>query len=675
MGSAAESVGGLEVALSHAARLLETDVALAAEQAAEILKVVPGHPTATLIAGIAARRQGDAAGAVAFLEPLAASQPRAPAAHCELGLAYGDLGRGEDAIAALRRALALKPDLVDAWRALGDHLTAVGDRDAADAAYLSQIRAAAREPRLLAPAAALVEGRIAVAEAQLREHLREFPTDVAAIRMLAEVAGRLGRYGDAEQLLRRCLELAPGFLPARQNLAMVLLRQQRAPDALEVARSLMERDPANPGSRNLMAAIQSQLGEYEESIRLYRSVLDQYPRQPKVWMSYGHGLRTAGRTAEAIDAYRKATSIAPQLGEVWWSLANLKTFRFETADVETMKQQLARDDIAPEDRFHLRFALGKALEDAGEYRASFEHYAEGNRLRREAIRYDADETTRLVQRSRSLFTPEFLDARRGCGCPRPDPIFIVGLPRAGSTLIEQILSSHPQVEGTMELPDVVALVRELTAVDGGRGERSRYPGVLEGLEPDRLRELGERYLERTRVQRKTDAPFFIDKLPNNWQHVGLIHLMLPDAKIIDARRHPLSCGFSVFKQHFARGQNFSYRLEDIGRFYRDYVELMAHFDAVTPGRVHRVHYEAMVADTETEVRRLLDYCGLPFEPACLRFHENERAVRTPSAEQVRQPIYRESLEQWRHYEPWLGPLAEALGPVLAAYPAVPEFRS
>jgi tetratricopeptide (TPR) repeat protein len=677
MNQAAEIVSDLQVALSHAVRLLDSEPALAAEQADEILRVVPGHPMAQLIAGIAARRLGNAARSLALLEPLAATQPKAPAVHCELGLTYGDLGRGEDAIAALRRALALKPDLADAWRALGDHLIAIGDTTGADSAYLQQIKASTRDPRLLAPAVALQENRIADAEGLLREHLKQHPTDVAALRMLAEVAGRLGRYTDAETLLKRCLELAPSFTAARHNLAIVHTRQNRAVEALAEARHLLENEPRNPGYRALMAAIQSQLGEYGECIRLYEGVLGDYPRQPKVWMSYGHGLKTAGRTGEAIAAYRKATAIAPQLGEAWWSLANLKTFRFEPADLETMRRQLARTDIAQEDRFHLHFALGKALEDAARYEDSFTHYAEANRLRREMIRYEPDHATGLVQRSKALFTPEFVAARAGAGCPARDPIFIVGLPRSGSTLVEQILSSHSQVEGTMELPDIPAMVRAIASGDAkgtaARADRTRYPGVLAELGPDRLRELGEEFLERTRVQRKTGAPLFIDKLPNNWQHVGLIHLMLPNAKIVDARRHPLSCGFSVFKQHFARGQSFSFKLEDIGRYYRDYVELMAHFDAVLPGCVHRVHYEAMVADTEHEVRRLLDYCGLPFEDACLRFHENERAVRTPSAEQVRQPIYTDALEQWRHYEAWLGPLRDALGPVLTEYPAVPAY--
>ncbi len=338
-----------------------------------------------------------------------------------------------------------------------------------------------------------------------------------------------------------------------------------------------------------------------------------------------------------------------------------------------MRAQLERSDLTQEDRFHFHFALGKAAEDAKEYADSFGHYATGNRLRQEAVPYDGDTITENVRRSRALFTPDFFAARRGAGSPAPDPIFIVGLPRSGSTLVEQILSSHSAIEGTMELPDVVGIVKELSGRHR-RSEVSKYPEVLESLEPDALRELGERYLQQTRVQRKTDAPYFIDKLPNNWAHVGLIHLILPNAKIIDARRHPLSCCFSGFKQHFARGQNFTYSLADIGRYYADYVALMAHYDAVLPGRVHRVFYERMVDDTESEVRRLLDYCGLPFEDACLRFYENDRAVRTASSEQVRQPIFRDAVEHWRNYEPWLDPLKAALGPVLDAYPAAPPLQ-
>jgi hypothetical protein len=363
-------------------------------------------------------------------------------------------------------------------------------------------------------------------------------------------------------------------------------------------------------------------------------------------------------------------ALAPQLGEVWWSLANLKTWRFEAADVAAMRAQLARTDLAEDDRFHLEFALGKALEDDGDFAASFGAYARGNAIRKAQLRHSADDTSQQATASRALLDAEFFAARAGWGCPASDPIFIVGLPRSGSTLVEQILASHSAVEGTMELPDILTLVRRMDRppTPGGEG---RYPAALAALTADEARALGEEYLERTRVQRRTERPRFIDKLPNNWLHVGLIRLILPNATIIDARRHPLGCCLSGFKQHFARGQAFSYDLAHIGRYYRDYVALMAHVDAALPGKVHRVIYERMVADTEGEVRRLLAHLGLPFEDACLRFWTNERAVRTASSEQVRQPIFDDALDHWRNFEPWLDPLKAALGDVLDAYPEAP----
>jgi tetratricopeptide (TPR) repeat protein len=666
MSGAQEPVGTLEVALAHAATLLASNPTLAAEQADEVLKVAPGNPVATVILGASHRARGNAPAALAILEPLARAHPGWVSPHYELGLALGLAGRSSDAVAALRRAVALKPEMGDAWRALGDHLTATGDVRSADAAYAQHIKTATRDPRLLAPAAALCDGKIAVAEALLRSHLKRFPTDVVAIRMLAEVAARLGRYRDAEALLARCLELAPGFSAARHNYALVLQRQDRFAEALREVERLLEKDPTDTGGRNLKAALLGRLGEVQQSADIYRQVLDQFPTHPKVWHSYGHALRTAGQQAESVAAYRRSIELLPGYGEAYWSLANLKTFRFSADDVARMLEQLDRKDLSVDDRFHFHFALGKALEDAGDYRRSFEHYAEGNRLRRSVIVYDADAVSERVQQTRTLFTAEFLESRKGSGAQAPDPIFIVGMPRAGSTLLEQILSSHSAVEGTMELPDIVAIARDLGGRKAG-GEVSAYPGILETLERDELLALGERYLESTRVQRKSAAPYFIDKNPNNWMHAGLIQLILPNARIIDARRHPMSCCFSVFKQHFARGNRFSYDLGELGRYYRDYVELMAHFDMVMPGRVHRAVYERVVDDTEAEVRRLLDYCGLPFEEDCLRFYENERAVRTASSEQVRKPIYRDALDQWTNYQPWLALLEQSLGQVLQTW--------
>ncbi len=671
MSASSEVVDTLEVALAHARRLLETDLIAAAEQAAEILKVVPEQPMATLLWGVARRGMGDTKGALGALEPLASERPNWAAAQYELGLTLGADRQGEAAVRALERAVRLEPDLPDAWRALGDHLVASGDTQAAEAAYAQHIKHSTRDPRLLRAATALCENKLAVAEALLRAHLKRRPTDVAAIRMLAEVAARLGRYGDAEKLLARCLELAPSFTAARHNYAFVLHRSGRSAEALAEIDRLRAAEPRNPAYRNLEAGILARVGEVERATELYAGVLAEYPSHPKVWLSYGHALKTAGRQEQSVAAYRKTLELAPQLGEAWWSLANLKTLRFTAQDLAAMQSQLARVDIALEDRFHLHFAVGKALEDERRFEEAFEHYEKGNALRRGVIRYDARETTAHVRRSKAFFTGELFAEGAGVGCQAPDPIFIVGLPRAGSTLLEQILASHPLVEGTQELPDLMTIAREL----GGkktRLETSEYPEILDSLDESELRELGERYLAQTRIQRKTDAPFFIDKMPNNWAHVGLIQLILPNAKIVDARRHPLGCCLSGWKQHFARGQHFTYSLEEIGRYYRDYVELMAHWDRVLPGRVHRAIYEKIVEDFEAEVRRLLDSCGLPFDERCLRFFENDRPVRTASSEQVRRPIYREGTDYWRHYEPWLGPLKRALGPVLTCYPATPH---
>lgn len=521
------------------------------------------------------------------------------------------------------------------------------------------IRRGVNNPRLMDAALALHDNRLSDAEPLLRAHLKDDPFDVAAIRMMAELAGRIGRYKDAENLLRRALELAPDFGAARANLATCLYRQNKPADAIaELDRVLID-DPENIGSANLKAAALGRIGGFDEAIALYEQVLKELPKQPKVWMSYGHMLKTVGRQAEGIAAYRRALDLLPGLGEVWWSLANLKTVKFTADDIAAMQVALT-GRISDEDRFHLDFALGKAFEDVKDYATSFAHYEAGNTLRRTKIDYDADETTAFVDSRLALFTPDFFAARAGQGFGAPDPIFVLGMPRAGSTLVEQILSSHSLVEGTSELGDIPVLSRGYSD-----------PHKLAALSPAKMRELGESYLERTRIQRKTGKPFFIDKLPNNWAHIGFIHLILPNAKIIDARRHPLGCCFSNYKQHFAKGQAFSYSLDDMGRYYADYVRLMTHVDDVLPGRVHRVNYENMVNNTAAEVRTLLMACGLDFEPACLEFHKTERAVRTASSEQVRQPIFKDGTDAWYGFEPWLGPLKSALGNIMSVLPATP----
>lgn len=624
--SGSEPRGTLATALAQLLKLLAVNPALAEVQAHEILRVVPDQPDTLL-----------------FLAAALAAQ-----------------GKLQEAVAVLQRLVKNEPQHKAAWRDLGDLHTALGDPAAADEAYVHHVEASVSDRALIEAGGALYENRLSQAETILRAVLKAHPTDIGAIRMLAEVAARLERYGEAEALLRRALELAPSFDAARSNLATVLHRQNRSVEARAELETLLGRDPKHPGYRNQYAAVLARLGDTEKAIAIYRDVVKDVPDQPKVWMSYGHTLKTAGKRAEAEAAYRESLRLEPSLGETWWSLANLKTFRFSDDDIDTMRRTLTQPELSDEDRLHLDFALGKALEDRAEYEASFRHYEAGNARRRKMVDYDAGRNHDHIALLKSVLTEAFFAGRAGQGSPAPDPIFVVGLPRSGSTLIEQILASHSDVEGTMELPDITAMVGRLRDNAG----KPFYPDVIANLSAVELRALGEEYLERTRVHRKLGRPLFIDKMPNNFLHIGFIALILPNAKIIDARRHPMACGFSCFKQHFARGQSFTYSLTDIGRYYGDYVDLMAHFDAVLPGRIVRVQYEAMVADLRTNVRDLLAACGLPYEEECLRFYQNDRIVRTASSEQVRMPIFSDALDQWRRYEKWLDPLKTVLPPRL-----------
>lgn len=573
-----------------------------------------------------------------------------------------------------------------AWRMLARAQREAGDDEAASIAELNAIHAAKQDPLLMEAALALVDNDIPKAEHMLRSRLKDDPFDVAAIRMFAEVAARIGRFPDSETLLRRALVLAPDFVAARANLAMVLHRQSKSTEAVEILCQLLAVDPDNAAHKNLKAAALVRVGGFEEATQIYDEMVERFPDHAKLWMSYGHVLKTVGRQEDGIAAYRRAIALEPGFGEAWWSLANLKTVKFDAADRAIMEAALEADILSDADRYHLHFALGKAYDDAKNVaeaaQHSFSHYAKGNALRRAELHYVAERTTATVARSIALLESGALSGET-MGNVAPDVIFILGMPRAGSTLIEQILASHSMIEGTQELPEIPTIVRDLQLndgdVDGADGEditdgaeSLAYPQLITDLTAEQCRALGQRYLDNSRIQRKTDKPFFIDKLPNNWLHIPLIHRILPHAKIIDARRHPMDCCFSNFRQHFARGQNFSYTLEDMGLYYRDYVHLMHAVDMALPGKVHRVIHEAIIDDLEGEVRALLNYLNLPFEEACLRFWETDRAVRTASSEQVRRPINRDGMDKWREVEGELGPLKKALSDVLTAYPAVPS---
>jgi len=567
---------------------------------------------------------------------------------------------------ALRQAgeiLRQYPNDAAGHRLMGIARRMTGDEAGAIESERAAVIASGLDRELMQAATALVDNEIPIAERILKQRLKADPLDFPAIRLLSEVAARVGRHLDSEKLLRRALEIAPSFTEAKANLATVLHKLSRPGEALEVLDSIEASGDMQDSHRNLRAAALGRVGRYQEAIAIYRQSLEKKPGEAKLWMSLGHLLKTVGEQDESIAAYRQAIGHRPSLGEVWWSLANLKTVKFTPEDAAAMTNALDDPGLDEDDRLHLHFALGKYYEDQREPGASWTHYAEGNRIRSGQIRHSADDDARMVDRTIALMNSKFFAARAGQGDPAPDPIFILGMPRAGSTLIEQILASHSKVEGTMELPDINTIARSV----GNRhsdDDADNYPANITSLDGDSLRAMGADFIERTRIHRLEGKPFFIDKMPNNWMHVGLIRLILPNAKIIDARRNPLDCGFSNFKQHFARGQSFSYDLQDIGRYYADYVRLMAHFDRVQPGAIYRVIHERLVEDPENEVRALLAYCGLDYEDSCLRFHENKRAVRTASSEQVRQPLSRSGFDRWRLYEQWLDPLKQALGPAL-----------
>ncbi len=656
----------LKTALNHAVSLLQKDPELAKQQAREILEVHPASDPAKRIMAAAFRLQGQPQQSLDLLQPMAARHSDSPSFLLEYGQTLSALGRGDEALETLRKSVRLDRRNTAAWRALGDQLMVAGDEQGARAAFEKHYVSAVRFPELIEAVDLMREGKLAKAEKLAREFLKQHPADVSAIRILADIGIKLGQFADARLLLERCLELAPDFHLARHNLAVVLVRQQQLEAAMVEVEKLLAMEPDNPNFLVLKGTILVREGQHPEALKIYERVLKNYPNQARAQMNYGHTLKTVGRLDESIAAYRKCIELAPGIGEAYWSLANLKTYRFSDKDLALMRSQVTTEGGDPDDQAHIAFALGKALEDRKEFDESFRYYKRGNAIRRVNHRYNSQINVLNTARQIKTLDEGFFAERSGWGCDAPDPIFILGLPRAGSTLLEQILASHSQVEGTAELTDIITISRKL-GQKSRENPASKYPEILTELSPEQCRELGQGYLQSTRIQR-SDTPFFIDKMPNNFQHIGLIHLILPNAKIIDARRHPMGCCFSGFKQLFARGQTFTYSLEDIGKYYRDYFILMEHWDRVLPGRVLRVQYEDMVADTENQIRRLLDYCGLEFEEQCLRFYETDRAIRTPSAEQVRQPIYQSGLEQWRNYEKHLDPLKQALGPVLERFP-------
>ena len=529
-----------------------------------------------------------------------------------------------------------------------------------------------RHPELREARRALEAERPDIAEQRLAPYLRKHPGDADALNLMADVMLRRERKAEAEALLAQCIVRAPNFDLARLNYANALQLMNKPAASLEQMEILLRKDPAHPLYRDVQATALSAMGRHDAALACRRTLIADYPNSSKVQVSYAQVLRTSGLQEECVAAFRRAVAINPAMGFAWWGLASLRTYKFDAADIAQLQGPLARRDISASDRVHLLFTLGKAFGDLGRYRESFDAYARANAARSLAANYDAASVARQLAKFKALYTPEFFQTRAGSGADSTAPIFVVGMQRAGSTLLEQILSSHTAIEGAGEMAHSRFMARRLEDTLGPR-VGTDYPGVLAHIDAGEFRALGEEYLAATLARRPLGRPYFVDKDPFNFWHIGFYQLMLPNARIIDIRRHPLGCCFSNFTSIFLHGLAHSYRLADLGRFYANYVEMMAHYDRVLPGKVYRMHYEDLIDDPEREIRRVLAWLDLPFEPACLDFHSNKRAVNSASSEQVRSPLYREALERWQHYEPWLGPLKTALGPVLELYPNVPEF--
>jgi predicted Zn-dependent protease len=638
-----------------------------------LLAGLPENRDVLLIAATSQRCLGQIDVAMQTLDRLERLYPRFSRLHQERGMCFVGRRDAPRAIESLLTAVNINPALPASWSMLEGLYRMTGDAEnaATASAHVETLKALA--PDVVTATSLFSDGDIGLAEQIIRPYLLRHGDDPEAMRLLARIGIEMEVLNDAETLLEAVLERLPEYRAARYDYAQTLIKRQKHLEARVEIDKLLALDPTNADYLTLAANAEVGLGLSEQALDIYAQMLRLQPSSWDVPLWMGHALKTIGRVPEAIDSYRAAAAARPDFGDAYWSLANLKTYRFTDEEIARMRAQEDAPTTSVTDRFHLCFALGKALEDRGEHEDSWAYYKRGNALKRSESKYVPEITEGNTEAQKRVCTRSLFARMAGAGDPRPDPIFVVGLPRAGSTLIEQILASHSQVEGTLELSNVQRAVLDIQGY-GPESERSRYPDALAGLSAEDFRAMGERYLADTRAYR-TDRPFFIDKMPNNFRHIGLIHLMLPNAKIIDARRDPMSCCFSNLKQLFAQGQEFTYSIDDIARYYRTYLEVMQHWDAVLPGRVLRVQHEDVVDDLEGSVRRLLEYCQLPFEPACIDFHKTQRSVRTPSSEQVRQPIFRDGLEQWKAYAPWLGPLESALGDALVRYRGEPAHAA
>jgi tetratricopeptide (TPR) repeat protein len=650
----------VETEVNRIRQLLEGNRFADAEASARALALqVPENRDVLYLIAVSLRYQRKIPEALATLERLERLHPKFSRLYQERGHCYVTQKDAPRAIDAFVKGVHINPALPASWSLLEGlyRMTGQTENAATAAAHVATLKAL--PPEVVSATSFFSDGELLRAENIVRAYLLKHGNHIEAMRLLARIGIEREVLDDAELLLEAVLELEPGYHAARHDYARALMERHKYQRAREELETLLKIEPQNRHYRTLYATTYVGLGEHEKAVALYRELLVDAPQAAELHLSVAHSLKTLGKREESVEAYRAAAAARPNYGDAYWSLANLKTYHFPNDEIEVMRAAESSPATGPVDRYHMCFALGKAYEDAGEYQESYRYYERGNAHKRSESSYRPEVIENNTRKQIEVCTRKFFASRAGTGNPRPDPIFIVGLPRAGSTLLEQILASHSDVEGTHELADIPRIVLELQGRDLDL-QNPRYPGVMADMTDQDFLRLGEKYLNDTRAYR-TGKAHFIDKMPNNFRHLGLIHLILPNARIIDARREPMACCFSNLKQLFAAGQEFTYSVDDIARYYRTYLELMDHWNLVLPGSVLRVLHEDVVDDLEGNVRRILDFCGLDYEPGCLEFYKNERSVRTASSEQVRQPIYREGLDQWKHYEPWLGPLKDALG--------------
>ena len=633
------------------------------EHALSLLKIIlkdhPEHIDSLYLAAVSSRYLRQFEESKKYIESLLIIAPDMGRAYQELGHLNRDLGDEEKAVVHYRQACELNPALTAGWKFLYQYFVNNNNKPAADHA-LEQINKLRSLPAVLLYIDQILnEGRLGMAEAKCRAFLKENPTHTYAMSLLAEIANRLGYFDDAEFLLEKAVEFTPDDGDLRMKYASILRKKQKFAKTMEQVNILCDKYPDNLTYQAQKASEVMQNGDHETAITLLDDILNKNPYNFSTFTSKGHAQKTLGKTDEAIKSYQSAYQIKPDHGEAFFSLANLKTYSFSSSELESMREQVSRVDLSLRDKAYFHFALAQGCEVNGEYDEAFFHLEKGNKIKNDQSQYSIERMEKELQAQIEICNDKFFQDLGNGGCATKEPIFILGLPRAGSTLIEQILASHSMVDGTLELPNILSIAQSLRG-DDIYGKLGNYPKSMESLSLDQREALGRGYIEDTKMHRK-DAPVFTDKMPNNFRHIGLIHLIMPNAKIIDARRYPLDCCFSMFKQLFAQGQEFSYGLAEAGSYYRNYVNLMDHWNSVLPDKILRVNNEDVIEDLEGQVRRMLEFLELPFEEQCISFHETDRSVRTASSEQVRRPINKDGMERWKPYSKHLKPLVDSLG--------------